>query len=108
MIERKSVICPVDSHECFLALCAEYEGTIEQPCMTVVDSLAKASCAIIRINNVLYNNIVDDPDRPSFEEFNNLVNIEPTVTDISERLEIDVKCLVEKVKLRIPKYLGRI
>jgi hypothetical protein len=89
------VVCPIDDHHCTLPQCLEYEGTEEQPCIASVKHLASAAVQITKINFAfsIYENI----DKPTLDEIGNSINISSALIDISERLNVDLSSLLEKV-----------
>jgi len=89
------VVCPIDDHQCSLPQCLEYEGTEEQPCIASVKYLAGAAVQITKINFAL--SIYENIDKPTMDEIRNSINISSALIDISERLNIDLTSLLEKV-----------
>ena len=90
--ERKSVICPIDNHECTLLTCLEHakkknnKKNNELPCNIASKHLLNAAEEITVIN-VLLGNI--DGTYPDMDDYSECINIRPAVLKTADQLGIN-------------------
>jgi hypothetical protein len=89
------ITCPIDRHECTLAMCLENWRTRELLCAGAVEHMANA---IVELNKLNFNlSVFDDINDPTGIEIKNSLNIDDLITDVASRLKIDRPSLYHRI-----------